>query len=218
MDQEFLHELRQPLTAIQNFTRACINELRRHPDASEKVCAWLSSANQQAIRASQMLKEPVAQVLNTGYPPVSADLRRCIDYVLGGLRDQCGIAVAVLNVKSDEEPYLVLGDPVLLEAVFCDLLVAVIDSRPWAGDTNRLACIDICREKNDLVMDIGADAPASGLDGEDHDAGAKGSVCSALATGLSACEAVIKRHGGSLTLYRRPEGMVRVSARLPACR
>lgn len=216
MNPEFLHDLRQPLTAIKNFTRACINELHRRADADKKVLGWLESANQQARRASEMLQEAKTKGSAANRPPVPIDIKRCIENVLDGLRRASGISAGAPNAEYDNTSYYLLGDPALLEPVFRDLLVGALGPLPRTDIITWNSIVDIDRENADLVLEIDAAATVSNLAGTVNVAGAKGRECSALIVGLSACEAIIERHGGSLTLWRREDGTLRVRTRFPA--
>ncbi|HEX4859067.1 MAG TPA: ATP-binding protein [Usitatibacteraceae bacterium] len=202
------HELNQPLAAITSYLTGSLNLLRQGGVTPGEIQAPLEKANQQALRAGQVIRR-VHDFVRKREPqrsPVSLHtlVHECLPLVELQARNS-GVRVEA-DVAADLPQ--VMADPVLLEQVLLNLTRNAIESMAAMEPARRHLSIGARRLAGDTLQ----------LDVRDYGAGIpeplRDKLFSAFFTtktegmgmGLSICRSIIELHGGRLWFDSHADG------------
>lgn len=194
------HELNQPLTAIINYSEACVNLLRTGRASTGELVAAIESIAEQGQRAGAIIRRLRGFIRQTPIQqlPVNLDalIREAIGYVAAeAQQEKVGLRVEVM-----ESPLEVEVDPIQIQQVLVNLMRNSIEAMADAESSRRSITIQTARTADEAVTVTLCDT-GPGLTEE---------VCEQLfypfvttkpqgmGLGLSISKSIVEAHGGRL--------------------
>jgi C4-dicarboxylate-specific signal transduction histidine kinase len=201
MASALAHEINQPLSAIANYLRGCIRLLNdKSDDVSRYLREALDSANEQALRAGQIVRRLRDFMTRHETEFRIESTRKLVEdaaaLALLGARD-AGVRVAV---TLDPGVDLVLADRVQIQQVLANLLRNAMEAMQ-VSDRRELA-ISTAPAENDMVLVSVADS-GPGISDEIAERLFQPFVTTkqqGMGVGLSICRTIIESHGGRIWL------------------
>ncbi|MEI9993496.1 MAG: PAS domain S-box protein [Rhizomicrobium sp.] len=198
------HELNQPLTAILNYTNACIDMAAEAGDAD--LASVLGKVAEQASRAGNIIRRLRAFTEKRGPNRAPEDIARTVDEAirLGQIHPaERGITLRV-RLENDLPPVLI--DRVQIQQVLINLIKNAAEAMDLAP--RRELTVTIGHPMPDRVEVAVADS-GPGISGE---LAAKlfhpfvTTKDNGMGMGLSICRGIVESHGGRLWLEDNPDG------------
>ncbi len=200
------HELNQPLSAVANYSRGCINMLRTGKSDPEQVTEVMERVAGQAERAGEIIRQLRAFVRKDQSELSVIDLnRRTSDLavLIGPDARREGVA---FQLDLDPAGARVQGRGIQIEQVVLNLARNAIEAmQATAGDERRLLISTRVHEERVTVR---VEDTGSGVDSEVTDTLFAPFVTSkrdGMGLGLSISRGIIETHGGTLSVSSTSE-------------
>jgi two-component system sensor kinase FixL len=198
------HELNQPLTAILNYTNACIE----FAEGDESLQSVLAKVAEQATRAGNIIRRLRAFLEKRGPNLVPEDIARTVDEAIR--LGQINAAERGIKLKVGIEPGLppVRIDRIQIQQVLINLMKNAAEAMEMENLPRRELSVTISRSKPEQVEVAVADTGP----GISKDMGDKlfqpfvTTKAHGMGMGLSICRGIVESHGGKLTLESNPGG------------
>ena len=194
------HELNQPLTAIGNYTRAVLGQLRRPEPDMAAMISTAEKAVQQTERAAQVIRR-LRDLIQTGRLQTA---KYEVEHMLAELIDLARPALlssgTEVTVSIPPELPSVYIDLIQIEQVMTNLLRNAMEAMAEARTINRriVVATQVATDRmvEISVTDCGPGLPPGFVLGAiaPGDSGKSGG----LGVGLALCQSIIKAHGGKL--------------------
>ncbi len=198
------HELNQPLTAILNYTNACIDIAEERGDA--RMQEIFAKVAEQATRAGNIIRRLRGFLEKRGPNMVPEDIARTVDEAIR--LGQINAAERGIKLKVAIEPGLppVRIDRIQIQQVLINLMknaAAAMETSP-----RRDLSVTIARAAPEQVAVSVADS-GPGISKEVSEKLFQPFVTTkahGMGMGLSICRGIVEAHGGKLTLADNPGG------------
>ena len=194
------HELNQPLAAIANYAAAC-QRLSQNGDSPERLAEPLASIQQQALRASQIIRRLRSFVRKQHPQKVQAPLDTLIRDALVLIKHQADrMQVPILlDVRKGLPPASV--DTIQIEQVILNIVQNALDAMKTTPSHQRQILIRAFMNPEHYfqieIRDTGAGMDAS-LQATAFDAFVTTKGDGGMGIGLALCRSIIEAHGGQL--------------------
>lgn len=198
------HELNQPLTAILNYTNACLDVADEHGDSELK--SILGKVAEQATRAGNIIRRLRSFIEKRGPNRAPEDIAHTIDEAirLGQINaEERGIR---MRIVIEHGLPAVMIDRIQIQQVVINLIKNA--SEAMEHSTSRELTVEVGRAQPDLLQVSVADT-GPGISEEVRDRLFKPFVSdkvNGMGMGLSICRGIVEAHGGRLWLETSPSG------------
>ena len=198
------HELNQPLTAILNYTNACIE----FAEGDAKMQGVLGKVAEQATRAGNIIRRLRAFLEKRGPNMVPEDIARTVDEAirLGQINAaERGIKLKVA-IPSDLPPVRI--DRIQIQQVLINLMKNAAEAMESEKSPRRELSVTIARISPEQVQVVVADT-GPGISREVGERLFQPFVttkANGMGMGLSICRGIVEAHGGRLALEQSPSG------------
>ena len=203
----WMHEVRQPLTAIQAAAELAL--AKGSPDAER----WRTVLSQ--VRTLRTLVDHVSGLGRADGRPVRVDLARPVEAALVTLRAQARSARVTVSVALPEAPVLVRCPPSAVQQVVVNLVHNAIDAARQGGGH---VWIDLQDDGSEAVITVDDDGPgvAPAIQGRLFEAFATDKpVGRGTGLGLYIVRGIVEDLGGTIALAPRYSRGTRAVLRLP---
>lgn len=208
MATSIVHEVSQPLIAIQNYAQAARRRLRGGSDDAPKVDELLGKIQGQAERAGSITQRVRSLVNNREVRLVPTSLATLIDEVIPMLQSEYeALGCRVRSQQANELP-LVMADPLQIQLVLVNLLSNALRSMHTAGAGGGVILVDTKLVEGQMVQ-VSVTDEGSGLAPERAQAVFEplySSDRSGMGVGLAICQEIISLHGGRIWYEPNPAG------------
>jgi two-component system sensor kinase FixL len=198
------HELNQPLTAIVNYTSACI-DIAEETD-NDDLKEALGKVSEQAIRAGNIIRRLRAFTEKRGPNRAPEDISRAVDEAIRlGQIDAAERGIA-LRVRVEKNLPEVLIDRIQIQQVLINLVKNAAEA--MERSPRRDLTVAISRPSADLVQ-VSVRDTGPGISAEVSDKLFQPFVttkANGMGMGLNICRGIIESHGGRLWIEDNPEG------------
>lgn len=197
MTAQLSHEINNPVHNIQSLLASSLRKLPPDAPSRELTTVALEEVNRLARLTSQMLEFYRGSVvpMETGPVEVPALLRELVrahveSFAAAGIRVTADLPAGLPPVE---------GAPDKLRQVFLNLILNARDAMPGGGDLHIAACV---REGTVevSVQDTGVGIPPAHLEKIFDAFFTTKSAVSGVGLGLSVSDAIVRRHGGRITV------------------
>ena len=199
------HEVRQPLTAIATYSRACLHWLKRIPPDLREVRGSLDSIIASSHRADDIIASIRGLYRKTISQRTMIDINNVVRQALKLLNYDLQANQIILSTKYQENLPQINADDTQLQQVVLNLIKNAIDamgSAPLGKRDLRLATrLD---DKNSMVSIIVEDS-GPGIKAEERDRIFNPFFTTksvGMGLGLSLCRTIVLDHGGHLGLIK----------------
>jgi two-component system sensor kinase FixL len=199
------HELNQPLTAISNYLLAAQQLVQRGPEHAERACEIIGKSIDQAVRASQIIRQLRSFVQKRQVERVPAEIDKVIEEASAlafiGLKEK-GIRVSIERVTDLPN---VPVDRIQIQQVLINLIRNAVDA--MEGQNRRELAIRMMADSKEArisIVDTG-----SGIPPEIQEKLFSAFVTSkptGMGVGLSISRSIVEAHGGRLWFEANPSG------------
>lgn len=198
------HELNQPLTAILNYTNACLDAAEERGDSEMK--SILAKVAEQATRAGNIIRRLRSFVEKRGPNRSNEDIAHTVDEAirLGQINaEERGIK---MRIAIERGLPAVMIDRIQIQQVLINLLKNAAEAMEQSN--RRELTVAIGRAGPDLLQVSVADS-GPGISEDVRDRLFKPFVsdkANGMGMGLSICRGIVEAHGGRLWLEANPGG------------
>lgn len=198
------HELNQPLTAILNYTNACLDVADERGDSEMK--SILGKVAEQATRAGNIIRRLRNFIEKRGPNLSREDIAQTVDEAirLGQINAEEGGIKMQISIEHDLPPIMI--DRIQIQQVLINLLKNAAEAMEHS--TLRELTVTIGRIAPDLLQVAVADS-GPGISEDVRDRLFKPFVsdkANGMGMGLSICRGIVEAHGGRLWLEANPGG------------
>jgi len=204
MVTEIAHEINQPLTAIANYSAACLRALQDDQPIA-KVMGWLEQINAQAKRASQIVQQLRAFIRKGKITPAVVDIDPLVKEVADFTTIEARARGIDLGIQPAGVACRVLADRVLIEQVILNLIGNAMEALAEVDSRERRLLVKVARQAETITISVCDNGP--GIPPELGERIFEPFVTSrhdGLGMGLAICRSVIEAHGGALTVTSTP--------------
>lgn len=204
MATEIAHEINQPLTAIANYSAACLRALQNEQPVA-KVMGWLEQVNVQAKRASQVVQQLRAFIRKGKIPPVVVDIVQLVRDVADCTAMEARAHGIAVSIQPTGEPCRLVADRVLIEQVILNLIRNAMESLAGMDSAERRLYIGVSRGPETMAVSVCDNGPGIPTElGERIFEPFVTSKREGLGMGLAICRSIVEAHGGALTVTSTP--------------
>ena len=212
------HELNQPLTAINSYTRASLRMMRSGKWESSELIDALEDASVQAERAADIIRglRNFLRKSPSGRKPL--DLPHLIDEVVRLVQHEARARRVEIHVGAMDQSQAVSANRIEIEQVLFNLLLNAIEAIPAEGGGRRQVSITTVAAEGGGVDIAVADSGAGFVEGvSDHLFDPFFSTKKdGMGMGLSICRTIVEAHGGVLRATNNAMGGATFRITLPA--
>lgn len=216
MSSQLAHELSQPLTSIEAYSRACITMIKKDKATAGEILNALESVSNQAIRAQEIMHELRNFVKKD-------DSRKCI--CVNGLIKS---AIKLLRIEfQDNDPDIelnliqgipeVFADRILIEQLLINLIKNAMEAmRTLAVSERRLLIESSSTKKNEVAVSVHDSGP--GLSEYEINKIFEPFYTTkpeGMGMGLAITRSIIHSHGGKLVVKQNLHGGTTFTFTLP---
>jgi signal transduction histidine kinase len=208
MSTTIVHEVSQPLIAIQNYAQAASRRLQDNSANTTRVFELLDKIQKQAERAGAITQRVRTLVNDKEAEIVPASLDELIGEVIPIFKLECETQGCHIRYQHDGELPPVLADALEIQLVLSNLLSNALRSIKKRGDSGRSITIDTTLLDNGEVQvsvaDQGVGIPPDQVQliFEPLYSGAS----SGMGVGLAICQDILDLHGGRIWHEPNPGG------------
>jgi signal transduction histidine kinase len=215
----FSHELVQPLSAMilnAETLQSMLNDQRATPESIAEV---LSDIRAEGVLATEIIERHRNMLRSRQMQERSIDLQAILDDTLALLAHDTIARQVDMVIDLSPKTCPIIGDPVLLEQVFVNLVVNAMDAMcETPRDRRRITISSEIRngEVEVSVQDTGPGLPAD-LFGKLFTPFVT-TKPHGLGIGLAIARNIVEAHGGSIDAHNHPEGGAIFTVNLPTSR
>ena len=208
MSTTIVHEVSQPLIAIQNYAQAAKRRLQGDSDNKTRTLALLEKIQGQAERAGNITQRVRALISNAEAEIVPVSVAKLIGEVIPTLQLECEALGCHIRYQAEKDLPPVLADSLQIQLVLANLLTNALRSIQKRGEGERIIAIDTELLDNEQVLvsvaDQGVGIPPDWVQNifEPLYSGAR----SGLGVGLAICLDIMDLHGGRIWHEPNPGG------------
>ncbi len=200
MVTEIAHEINQPLTAIANYSAACLRALQNEQPVA-KVMGWLEQVNVQAKRASQIVQQLRAFIRKGRIPPGVVDIDQLVREVADCTALEARAHGIAVGIQSTGETCHLMADRMLIEQVILNLIRNAMEALDEIDGTERRLRIEVTRRTETIAISVCDNGPGIPTElGERIFEPFVTSRREGLGMGLAICRSIVEAHGGALTV------------------
>lgn len=212
------HELNQPLTAINNYARACQRILQNEGNDTHRIDEGLDSIQKQALRASEIIRRLRAFVRKQQPQKSKVCLEQLIHDALTLTKTTSTRPHTPLLVELDDALPDIRVDAIQIEQVILNIVQNALDALQEVEPQRRQVLVRGYLKDADTVQ-VDISDTGQGMDAElqarifDAFVTTKGQR--GMGIGLSLCRSIIESHGGMLWVSSAPQQGATFSFTLP---
>lgn len=212
------HELNQPLTAINSYTRASLRMMRAGKWNSSELIDALEDASLQAERAADIIRGLRNFLRKSPSGRDRLDLPRLIDEVVRLVQHEARARNVEIHIGATDQSQDVSANRIEIEQVLFNLLLNAIEAIPAEGSGRRQVSIATVAVEGGGVEIAVADSGAGFVEGvSDHLFDPFFSTKKdGMGMGLSICRTIVEAHGGQLRATNNAIGGATFRITLPA--
>jgi two-component system sensor kinase FixL len=199
------HELNQPLTAISNYLLAAQQLVQRGSEHAERACEIIGKSIDQAVRASQIIRQLRSFVQKRQVERVPAEIDKVIDEASAlafiGLKEK---AIRVSIERNTDLPEVPI-DRIQIQQVLINLIRNAVDA--MEGQSRRELTIRMMADSIEArisIVDTGSGIPPE-MQKKLFSAFVT-SKATGMGVGLSISRSIVEAHGGRLWFEANPSG------------
>jgi len=218
MASAIAHEVNQPLTAVVNYSQACIRLLRAGRASTEEVVASMEQAAAQAERASEIIRHLRAFVRKEAAHLAAVEVNRLVNEVVRLVRPDARQSAVEILTDLDGGLPSVLADDIQLQQVLVNLVRNAVEAIAGSDADRREVCVRTRRAADGAVElwveDTGPgfdDATAAKLFEAFYTTKAQG-----MGIGLAISRSIVEAHHGRIRATGEPGRGARFCVSLPA--
>jgi signal transduction histidine kinase len=199
------HEVRQPLTAIATYSRACRNWLKRTPPNLEEVRGCLDSIVASSHRTDEVIASIRELYTKTISQRTMIDLNNVVRQALSLMNYDLQVSQIFVVTKYRENLPQINADETQLQQVILNLIRNSIDAMASAPTSKRDLRLTTRLDEEKSIASIIVEDSGPGIDPEERDRIFKPFVTtksSGMGLGLSLCRTTVEDHGGHLELTK----------------
>jgi C4-dicarboxylate-specific signal transduction histidine kinase len=209
MATEIAHEVNQPLTAITNYSSACVRMLTSNSENPEEIIDALKEITRQAQRAGEVIRRLREFVAKDDSHRSTNDINEVMRSVFSLAQVEARWHAVDLEIQLAEALPHVLVNKILIEQVALNLIRNAIEAMNGIEINNRTVTIKTMPHINESIMVVVEDF-GPGLSEE-----ALLRIFepfyttkpSGMGMGLAICKSIIEAHGGQLwAMQNKPAG------------
>ena len=199
------HELNQPMTAISNYLLAARQLVERGPDHAERATDIIGKSIDQAVRASQIIRQLRSFVQKREVERAPAEIDKVVDEASAlafiGLKEK-GIRVSI--ERQENLPPIPI-DRIQIQQVLINLIRNAVDA--MEGTQRRELTIRMGREDGEMRISIADTGAGISADFRDKVFQAFATTKSTgMGVGLSISRNIVEAHHGRLWFEPNPSG------------
>lgn len=204
MATDLAHEINQPLTAIANYSAACLRALQNEQPVA-KVMGWLEQVNVQAKRASQIVQQLRAFIHKGKIPPVVVDIDQLVREVTDCTAIEARAQGIAVSVQPADESCRIVADRMLIEQVIFNLISNAMEALDGMDSAERRLRIKVTRGAETIAISVCDNGPGIPTElGERIFEPFVTSRREGLGMGLAICRSIVEAYGGALTVASTP--------------
>ena len=204
MAAEIAHEINQPLTAIANYSAACLRALQNEQPVT-KVMGWLEQVNFQAKRASQIVQQLRAFIRKGKIPPAVVDINQLVREVADCTAMEARAQGITISIQPTGEACHITVDRLLIEQVIMNLIRNAMEALDGMDSVERHLRIKVTRGVETIAISVCDNGPGIPTElGERIFEPFVTSKHEGLGMGLAICRSIVEAHGGALTVTNTP--------------
>ncbi|MDR7188169.1 C4-dicarboxylate-specific signal transduction histidine kinase [Microbacterium sp. BE35] len=214
-----IHEISQPLAAIDNYISGCIARLASGSFSPEELIEALRLAHRETSRAGSITSSIRSFLQGQATRREVVDVNDVVRSVVPLIELKANLAACHVRVELCSDDMLTRADAVLLRQVLLNLVFNAAESiDSSASDTprERLIVVSTDRDAGWVHLNVADDGP--GLPDVGHDLLFESfftTKAEGLGLGLSLCRTVVESFGGSISASTG-HGVTRFEASMPA--
>ncbi|MCB1689996.1 MAG: hypothetical protein KDI33_15975 [Halioglobus sp.] len=208
MAATIVHEISQPLIAIQNYTQAARRRFQGNGADKPKILELLGKIQGQAERAGAITQRVRALVNSNEVQMTRVSLSTLIDEVIPMLESDCATAGCRIHYQPADNLLPVMVDPLQIQLVLLNLLSNAVHSVSRSGSTERVISIATRMFSSELVeVSVTDDGPGVPPDQvEQIFEPLYSDKAGGMGMGLSICQDIVGLHGGRIWYEANPAG------------
>ncbi|HEX5127647.1 MAG TPA: ATP-binding protein, partial [Rhodocyclaceae bacterium] len=207
MASTLAHELNQPLSAIANYSKGCVNRLKSGDFKQDDLLAAMEKANAQAARAGHIVRR-VRDFVRKSEPKRSGvSLSGIVEDALGIAEIEAQrLGVRIHAAVSVDLP-AVYADRIMVEQVLLNLIKNAAEAEEGQPPERRV--VTITAEPVQDVIEISVIDNGYGISEENRErlfSAFFSTKAEGMGMGLNICRSIIEFHNGRLWVDPNPEG------------
>ncbi|MFT4171625.1 MAG: PAS domain S-box protein [Rhodocyclaceae bacterium] len=207
MASTLAHELNQPLSAIANYSKGCVNRIRSGDFKNDDILAAMEKANAQAARAGHIIRR-VRDFVRKSEPRRSGvDLAEVVEDALGIAEIEAQrLGVRIVTRIASNLPR-VYADRIMVEQVLLNLIKNAAEAEEGQSPERKVVTVET-HQSNDMievsVIDNGYGVSPENL--EKLFSAFFSTKSEGMGMGLNICRSIIEFHNGRLWVDPNPTG------------
>jgi signal transduction histidine kinase len=199
------HEMRQPLTAIANYSRACLNWLRRTPPDLNEVRGCLDSIIASSHRTDDVIASIRGLYRKTISQRTMIDVNNVVRQALSLVNYDVQANQISIAAKYQENLPQINADDTQLQQVVLNLIRNGIDAMGSAPPGKRNLRLATTIDNDNSMVSIMVEDSGSGITAKERDRIFNPFFTTksiGMGLGLSLCRTIVEDHGGRLRLIK----------------
>lgn len=210
------HELNQPLYAMQNYSKACVNLIQNTPDFDQElVLQWLSQVGSAAEFAGSVISRLRQFVSRRPIQKQTADTQEIIDTALMLTDHRQARKRIEIDVDLQKDASTVFADPVQIKQVLVNLLRNAFDSlHSHAVESPK---VKLLVDRLDSMVRFTVADNGQGFSGDENArfTAFQSTKTDGMGLGLPIARTIVEAHGGEIWAENIPDGGAAVTFTLP---
>ncbi len=199
------HEVNQPLAAITTFINAAQSWLSHDPPNLEETRLALEDAALSVDLAADVIKRVRILLGNTQWDAADVGVDPALMEAIHLRRAELTAQDIRLILKLDASPALVVGDKVLLQQAFLNIISNAIHAIIASGTPPRTLTISTLVERERLKIRFEDSGTGLGSQlGEELFKPFRSTKTNGMGLGLAMCRSIISAHHGTITISNAP--------------
>lgn len=208
MSTTIVHEVSQPLIAIQNYAQAAKRRLQGDSDDKSRVLELLDKIQGQSERAGSITRRVRSLINSREAEIVPTSVGKLIGEVVATFQPECEAQACLIRYQPDGDLPPVLADALQIQLVLANLLSNALRSVQMRGAGGRIIAIDTELLDNGeiqvSVADQGVGIPPDRV--EHIFEPLHSETRSGMGVGLAICMDIVDLHGGRIWHEPNPGG------------
>ena len=203
-----VHEVSQPLIAIQNYAQAARRRLGGSSDDTARILELLDKIQGQSERAGAITQRVRSLINNRDAEIMSISVVKLISEVVAALQPDCEALGCHIHFRHDGELPLAMADALQIQLVLVNLLTNALRSIKRRGGSGRVITIDAeLLDTGEVQVSVADQGVGISPEQEQHlfeplySGGRSG-----MGVGLAICLDIVDLHGGRIWHQPNPGG------------